>query len=186
MAGFGNLSNPYVENPYAGWIIKVHWRSSHESEPPLSASATLEVTGPATAPFPPGSYINNMLTTAVSGDSGVGILGVGTLGPTRVIPGGYDYSISMSSTQVPGFSHDFPDPDQLPLGVSLSFMGAGGVFTSLLSDAGGTNGDTRTGTSEGHATDPLAFVVRGILFTDLAFARLIVTVTYTLTRNPTP
>lgn len=27
MAGFGNLENPYVENPFAGWIINVHWPS---------------------------------------------------------------------------------------------------------------------------------------------------------------
>jgi hypothetical protein len=25
--GFGNLATPYVENPYAGWIINVHWHS---------------------------------------------------------------------------------------------------------------------------------------------------------------
>lgn len=25
--GFGNLATPYVENPLAGWIINVHWRS---------------------------------------------------------------------------------------------------------------------------------------------------------------
>lgn len=26
MAGFGSLAKPYVENPFAGWITKVHWR----------------------------------------------------------------------------------------------------------------------------------------------------------------
>jgi len=183
--GIGSPENPYVENPYAGRIVNVHWKKDRDEQPPLSATALLEATGPTALPFPTGSFINDLLTTAVSGDSGVGIPGVGTLGPTRVIPGGYDYSISMSTTQVPGYAFDYPDPDQLPLGVSLSFMDSGGNFTSVITDGGGPNGETRTGTSEGHTPAGLSFAVRGVLFTDLAYARLIVTVTYTITFNPT-
>jgi len=85
--GIGSPENPYVENPYAGRIVNVHWKKDRDEQPPLSATALLEATGPTALPFPTGSFINDLLTTAVSGDSGVGIPGVGTLGPTRVIPG---------------------------------------------------------------------------------------------------
>lgn len=35
MAGFGSLAKPYVENPFAGRITKVHWRSGGSGPGPL-------------------------------------------------------------------------------------------------------------------------------------------------------
>lgn len=72
MAGFGSLAKPYVENPFAGRITKVHWRRRGD----ITCGGTATATGVGPWPF-----------NGTVGYSGTGDLAVEG-GPSQVFVGG--------------------------------------------------------------------------------------------------
>jgi hypothetical protein len=62
MAGFGSLAKPYVENPYAGRITKVHWRKKDT----VPCEGTVNLSG-KWGTLDDNSFVNETTSASASG-----------------------------------------------------------------------------------------------------------------------
>lgn len=120
--GFGNLETPYVENPFAGWITKVHWRKGKPGPAPLrlvfglvpvpggslgssfsgqwaAVESGIEV-GAATVAFPASTTIPPYATMSLISWSGSNIYGVAPFIKFISISPGAHWYFSVTMTHV--------------------------------------------------------------------------------------